>query len=81
MANKPKAKPEPKLIGRTVLIKHRQFGNGQTVVPAIVLSHSTEMDGGVLVDVMAFSFGSVPQSLAMIPLHDAEAAAPAAWLA
>jgi hypothetical protein len=80
MATKPKSKPEPKLIGRTVLIRHRQFGNGQTVIPAIVLSHATEIDGHVLVDVMAFAFGSVPQSLAMIPLHDGEAQAPAAWL-
>jgi hypothetical protein len=81
MANKPKAKPEPKLIGRTVLLRHRQFGNGQKVVPAIVLSHETDLDGRVLVDVMAFSFGSVSQSLAQIPLHDGEAEAPAAWLA
>ena len=81
MATKPKSKPEPKLIGRTVLLRHRQFGNGQKIVPAIVLGQATELDWSVSVDVMAFTFGSVPQSLAQIPFHDAEADAPAAWLA
>ncbi|MBB5414093.1 hypothetical protein [Paraburkholderia atlantica] len=80
-AEKQKANIEPKLVGRTVLLRHRQFGNGQKVVPAIVLSQATELDGSLSVDVMAFAFGSVPQSLAQIPLHDSEKDAPSAWLA